>query len=128
MFSEKLTTTQQAVFLDLLDQLIMADGVRTQNEDLKFEDFQKAFPNIIPEHVSDEKLQEIFTSRRESVGVMLELLSVALIEGELNSFDKFFLEKLCSSLALSECDFGWMQLWVKNMLFLVRQTESFMEA
>lgn len=127
MFSEKFNPKQQAVFLGLLDRLIMADGVITVHEDVKMREFQAAFPDVIAEDIPDDILRTVFTARRDKVAVLLELLSVALAERSLNKDDEQFLEKLCIMLGLSQRDLGWMQSWVENMIFLIKQANKFME-
>lgn len=99
MFSENFNPKQQAVFLGLLDRLIMADGVITVHEDVKMREFQAAFPDVIAEDIPDDILRTVFTARRDKVAVLLELLSVALAERSLNKDDEQFLENfaLCSA-------------------------------
>ncbi|MBB5144331.1 hypothetical protein [Desulfovibrio intestinalis] len=127
MFSASFTEKQQAVFLDVLDQLIMADGVRTSHEMFKFKGFQKQFSGVIAEHVPTEDLKNIFIDRKDRIAVMLELLSIPLAEGFVSEDDRIFLEKINQSLELEPKDMSWMTLWVENMLFLVSQATNFME-
>ena len=105
----------------------MADGVITVHEDVKMREFQAAFPDVIAEDIPDDILRTVFTARRDKVAVLLELLSVALAERSLNKDDEQFLEKLCIMLGLSQRDLGWMQSWVENMIFLIKQANKFME-
>ncbi len=127
MFFERFNPKQQAVFLDLLKKLIMADGAQSEEEKAKFEEFQRAFPNVQPEEVSADILKTIFTTRKERVGVMLELFSVASQEGSINPYDKKFLESTCKEFELSQEDMRWMLMWSESMLFMITTLNNFME-
>lgn len=127
MFTANFSAKQQAVFLDVLDQLIIADGMRTSHENFKFEFFQKQFPGISAEHVPTEVLKTIFVDRKDRIAVMIELLSISLAEGSMNKDDQAFLENLGAALGFIPQDMRWMRMWVENMLFLIKQANHFME-
>lgn len=128
MFTSQFTVKQKAIFLDLIDQLIMADGIISPYEKAKMQEFQSAFPDITAERILPAQLADSYPTRRDRVGVMLELLSIAMEKSDpINENDAAFLTDLCNHLRLSEADMSWMRLWVGNMLFLIRNVSKFGE-
>lgn len=127
MFVQDISTHQQAIFLHLLHKLVQADEHVSATEEGKMAFFQKAFPGVSAEEAAASDLPSLFPDRKSRVGVMLELFSVAMADGAMNSADASFMNQLGTQLQFSASDMDGMIQWVTAILDLLRQVQIFME-
>lgn len=128
MFYTEFTDEQKSVFLDQLNQLILADGVITEVEKEKLSEIKNIFPSITPQHIENCELKNIFVTRKDRLILLLELLSVSIADNNTSQENKYFLESLCKSIELSDYDMGWMNLWVTNVLNLNNLCENYINS
>jgi hypothetical protein len=131
VFTTHFSAKQKAVFLDLLDKLVAADGQVTSVEQAKLDEYHNLYSPIRPEAVSPETLIEVFANKKDRSAVLLELLAVGMMKSPVhvcNEADDKHLKELSKCLSISDYDLGWMTMWVSQLLLLLKEVNKVMAA
>lgn len=116
MFLYKFDKNQQSLFLGLADKLIKADHVVCKNEERIMEGFKSEVGHFdVNSDLSDENLKNAFKTKEAKAVLMLELIGIAICDGDISEEEKQELKKIQIVLAIGDDAMKQFSDWVNRL-------------
>jgi len=132
MFLHELGRQQQHAFLDLAHRIIEADGHLAEQEKQTMELLRREMNlSVVLEDGEGSSAgpsastAEVFETKKERAIVFLELLLLALSDGELHQAEKQILHPIASDLDVSDEELETMQNWALRQVALAQEASEF---
>lgn len=128
MFVANLSAGQQGVLLALAKEIMISDGVVSQEETEMFEFLKnQCDPAASSISIEGENFYSIFTTTRSKVSLMLELISMAYSDNAYHEKESHLIKRTAASLSISPQLLEDMESWVKRQMILIKEAKIFME-
>ena len=124
MFLENLTDGEKSAFLGLAQRLIRADGVLSSKE----EQVLASLTAVAGHRTAEGTLKELantFQTRKTKVSALLELLGLALADGEYHAAEKGLVSEIAKALDFTENELDGMETWVVRQVALFEEAANF---
>lgn len=129
MFIETMTPFAQSVTLSLGAQVVAADGKITSEEVALLEKLKRHCDEEVettPIKISELPSIAEKLTRREKVGMLMELTALAFADHDFHESESTALEDISIALGIDE-EFEDVVGWVKRQLMLIKEAEILME-
>jgi len=128
MFVANLNKAQQEMLLAFANQIIDADGVLNKKETYFLEAIKSQCVSEISlgKTFSIIQTSEIFITQRDRVSLLLELISIALADGEYHREEINIIREIASELNISMEQLQNMESWVKRQFSLLKEANNLM--
>lgn len=127
-FGLKLPFEQRVALLTLANQLINIDGIRDKSEDDYFNLLRKSLhidEDVPLSSSTRSELLKIFTNRRAKVTLLLELLSMSLIDKVYDIGENDLIEEIATLLGFTNVEISRLKELVINYRKAINQIEDF---
>lgn len=126
MFVTNLNTTQQGKLLSFAEQIINADGVVEERETQVLDTIRnQCSPDVVLSDQNTSDISKVFTTQPEKISLLLELISIALVDEEYHEKEIQIIKKIADELDVS-ADLQDMETWVKKQLMLIKEANELM--
>ncbi len=126
MFVTNLNSTQQGKLLALAEYIINVDGVVDNRETNVLEVIKsQCSSDVVLSNPDTSELTEMFRSQQEKVSLLLELISIVLVDDEYHESEIKVIKEIAEVLEVS-ADLQDMETWVKKQLMLIKEANKLM--
>ncbi len=126
MFVTNLNTTQQGKLLAFAEHIINADGVVEERETQVLDTIKnQCSSDVVLSDPSTSNISELFKTHPEKVSLLLELISVALVDEDYHEKEIQIIKEIAEELDIS-ADLQDMEIWVKKQLMLIKEANELM--
>lgn len=124
MFVDRLNFQQQCVLLGLAESLVEAD-MKVHPSELSFLEVlrQQMAAGIEPVLRPATPMAALFAERPAKVALMLELLGIALADGEFHPAEREICERVAKDIQLVEPSIAELESWCRRQLGLSAEAE-----
>ena len=127
MFVEWLNDKQQAALLHYAHEMIVADGILDAEEQIYMNVLRKQIrPGVEAEPLSIDELASTFDRRSSRVALYLELTGIGYANENFDPHQSDLLRKIAEVLTLSNNDVEAVNLWVADLLLLMKKARNLM--
>ncbi len=128
MFLINLNSEQQSALIHSANEVMLADGISHKRQLIVLELLRKeANPDIQDRDFSFDELASLFQSNREKSAFLLELIGVALCDGEWHEKEDTLIKKYSECLEVSDKKLTTLKEWVGKQFILIQEAEELME-
>ena len=124
MFLENMTGGEKSAFLGLAQELVRADGVLSSKEEELLASLT-AMAGLQAAEGTLEDLAGTFQTRKAKVSALLELLGLALVDGEYRTATRAVVAGIAKAFCFGEDELGGMEDWVARQIALIEEAAAF---
>ena len=129
MFIGNLSETEKKSFATLAWHLVNIDGVLTDSEESVLDSIEIETGHRGGDLTEDYMpLANHFDSRKSRISVLLELLSLAHVDGHYDLTEVTMINRLADAFSVDETELEMLLAWVVRQTLLLQEAESFMES
>ena len=125
MFLENMTGGEKSAFLGLAQELVRADGVLSSKEDELLASLTAMAGHQQAAEGTLEDLAGTFQTRKAKVSALLELLGLALVDGEYHTATRAVVAGIAKAFCFGEDELGGMEAWVARQIVLIEEAAAF---
>ena len=129
MWLSSLTQKQRDALLGLAHNVVVSDGLLDPNEEDMMDEFKREMalkPDIIPDYLELDGIDEIFDSRRARTVAVLNLLRLSYVDGAFEIEEECLLKEVARAFKISDDDFALMDNWVRRLAVLEDEARDLM--
>ncbi|MBD3648524.1 MAG: hypothetical protein HUJ31_13965 [Pseudomonadales bacterium] len=129
MFLSSLNQRQKEAFICLAYNVVVSDGDLTMSEQVMMEEMRREMdlnPTFKARYLDIEGIESIFDSRRSRAIALISLIRLGYADGAFDIEEQCFLKDLSHAFAISEDEFNLIDNWVRRLMSLEREANSFM--
>ena len=129
MWLSSLTQEQRDALLGLAHNVVVSDGLLDPNEEDMMDEFKREMalnPDIIPDYLELDGIDEIFDSRRARTVAVLNLLRLSYVDGAFEIEEECLLKEVARTFGISDDDFALMDNWVRRLAVLENEARDLM--
>ena len=129
MWLSSLTQEQRDALLGLAHNVVVSDGLLDPNEEDMMDEFKREMalkPDIIPDYLELDGIDEIFDSRRARTVAVLNLLRLSYVDGAFEIEEECLLKEVARAFGISDDDFALMDNWVRRLAVLEDEARDLM--
>ena len=129
MWLSSLTQKQRDALLGLAHNVVVSDGLLDPNEEDMMDEFKREMalkPDIIPDYLELDGIDEIFDSRRARTVAVLNLLRLSYVDGAFEIEEECLLKEVARAFKISDDDFALMDNWVRRLAVLENEARDLM--
>jgi uncharacterized tellurite resistance protein B-like protein len=128
MFTQSLTRAEREAFVQLAYHLVHVDGVLSECEEEVVAALRLETEVDTPAHAVDPlELADVFVTRRARVAVLLELMSLAHVDGSYDPSEQALVASLAGAFGFDEDDLAVLTSWVIRQTLLLREADDLLE-
>lgn len=129
MFVQNLNSAQQSALIYSAKEVMNADGVMHKNQLFVLDLLQKQSNLDIEERsFSLEEIGSLFTTNREKFSFLLELISVALSDGEWHEQENMLIKQFAHQLGVSDEQIATLKQWVEKQFAVYKEAEALLNS
>ncbi|MCG9714956.1 TerB family tellurite resistance protein [Shewanella insulae] len=128
MFIQKLSKSQQSIFLTLANELMSVDGDISTKE-VALLDFYKSQMegDVKPSAYEPSAICGLFENKTSKIAMLLELIGLGHADGDYDNEEQSFIRKLARMIELDDSDVQQCESWVSKQIALISEANSMME-
>jgi len=129
MWLNALTDEQRRTLLGLAHNVVVSDGLLDPNEEFMLDAFKREMdlsPRIEADYVELDGIEKIFSTRRSRAIALLNLLRLSYVDGAFEVEEECLLKEVSRAFGLSEAEFQLLDNWVRRLVALEQEAQSFM--
>lgn len=129
MFLSSLNQQQKEAFICLAHNVVVSDGDLTVAEQVMMEEMRREMglePGFEARYLDIEGIEQIFDSKRSRAIAMISLTRLGYADGAFEIEEQCFLRDLCRAFEMSQDEFNLIDNWVRRLMSLEREANSFM--
>jgi tellurite resistance protein len=129
MWLNALTDEQRRTLLGLAHNVVVSDGLLDPNEEFMLDAFKREMdmnPRIEPDYVELDGIEKVFSTRRSRTIALLNLLRLSYVDGAFEIEEECLLKEVSRAFGLSESEFQLLDNWVRRLVALEQEAQSFM--
>ena len=129
MWLNALTDQQRRTLLGLAHNVVVSDGLLDPNEEFMLDAFKREMdlsPRIEADYVELDGIEKIFSTRRSRAIALLNLLRLSYVDGAFEIEEECLLKEVSRAFGLSEAEFQLLDNWVRRLVALEQEAQSFM--
>jgi len=118
MWLSSLSKKQRQALIGLAHNVVVSDGVLDPNEEMMIDEFKREMalnPELQPEYLSLEGMEEVFDNRRARIIAILNLLRLSYVDGAFEIEEECLLRDLSRRFSIDDGEFLLLDNWVKRM-------------
>ena len=124
MFLENMSGGEKSAFLGLAQELVRADGVLSSKEEELLASLT-AMAGLQAAEGTLEDLAGTFQTRKAKVSALLELLGLALVDGEYRTATRAVVAGIAKAFCFGEDELRGMEAWVDRQIALIEEAAAF---
>ncbi|MFQ2784648.1 TerB family tellurite resistance protein [Aeromonas caviae] len=125
MFIQNLNTKQQSALLYLAKEVIDADGqLHNSEEEILSILAGQVDASVSPESVSLDEMTALFDTNISQVSLLLELIGVALADGNYHHEENELIQKYADAMNVSKMKLLQIEGWVSKQLTLSLEVQA----
>lgn len=129
MFLSSLNQKQKEAFICLAHNVVVSDGDLTMAEQVMMEEMRREMglaSKFEAKYLDIDGIEKIFDSKRSRAITMMALTRLGYADGTFDIEEQCFLRDLCRAFEMSEEEFNLIDNWVRRLISLEREANSFM--
>ena len=129
MWLNALTDEQRRTLLGLAHNVVVSDGILDPNEEFMLDAFKREMdlnPRLEADYVELDGIERIFSTRRSRAIALLNLLRLSYVDGAFEIEEECLLKEVSRAFGLSEAEFQLLDNWVRRLVALEQEAQSFM--
>ena len=128
MFISNLNLQERKAFAQLAWHLVHIDGVLSESETEVLDTIERE-TGFRGEAQKDDyiKLADVFGGREAKISVLLELLSLAHVDGNYDASEQQMIQNLSVHFKIENEELDTLHSWVIRQTMLLQEAQSFME-
>ena len=131
MFLHELNDQQKEAFICLAHDVVVSDGELSPGEHLMMEKLKREIglsPDFEPHYIPVMGIGNIFDSRHSRVATIIALIRLGYADGAFEIEEQFLLREVCDVFEVTEQDFTLIENWVRRLIALEKEAQSFMSS
>ena len=131
MWLATLDDNQRQALLGLAHDVVVSDGLLDPNEEGMLDDFKRemGFSDAVePEYLELEGIEQIFSTRRDRMVALVNLLRLSYADGAFEIEEECLLKEVSRTFQISEQDFLLLDNWVRRLIALEQEARAFMDS
>lgn len=129
MFLSSLNQQQKEAFICLAHNVVVSDGDLSMSEKVMMEEMRREMdlnPTFEARYLDIDGIETIFDSRRSRAIALISLIRLGYADGAFDIEEQCFLSDLSRAFSISEDEFKLIDNWVRRLMSLEREANSFM--
>lgn len=129
MFLHELNDEQKEAFICLAHNVVVSDGELSPGEHLMMDKLKREIglaQEFEPHYIPVVGIGTLFDSRHSRIATIIALIRLGYADGAFEIEEQFLLREVCDVFEVTEQDFTLIENWVRRLIALEKEAQSFM--